>query len=183
MTPTQILLNNLLYDVGEMTIPTDEVDEEQLRRPAHWDLGLIQRFMMVFGPISSLFDFLTFGVMLWVFHAGQSLFQTGWFVESIATQTLIIFVIRTHRTPFFLSRPSVALAGTSIAASWWARPSPSRRWVASLDSPRCRRSSSWCWPGWWRPTWSWSRPPRRSSIGPSPPAGRWPWSRADATSW
>src|SRR5207244_3109672 len=91
MTPTQILLNNLLYDVSEMTIPTDEVDEEQLRRPAHWDLGLIQRFMIVFGPISSLFDFLTFGVMIWLFHAGESLFQTGWFVESLATQTLIIF--------------------------------------------------------------------------------------------
>jgi P-type Mg2+ transporter len=115
MTPTQILLNNFLYDVSEMTIPTDQVDEEQLHRPAHWDLRLIQRFMLVFGPISSLFDFLTFGVMLWVFHAGASLFQTGWFVESLATQTLIIFVIRTRRTPFFRSRPSLALAGTSLA--------------------------------------------------------------------
>jgi Mg2+-importing ATPase len=115
MTATQILLNNFLYDVSELTIPTDEVDEEQLRRPAHWDLGLIKRFMIVFGPISSVFDFLTFGVMLWVFHAGESLFQTGWFVESIATQTLIIFVIRTHRTPFFRSRPSLALAATSLA--------------------------------------------------------------------
>jgi len=115
MTPTQILLNNFLYDVSEMTIPTDEVDEEQLRRPAHWDLRVIRRFMLVFGPISSLFDFLTFGLMLWVFHAGPSLFQSGWFVESLATQTLIIFVIRTHRTPFFRSRPSLALAGTSLA--------------------------------------------------------------------
>jgi Mg2+-importing ATPase len=115
MTATQILLNNFLYDVSELTIPTDEVDEEQLHRPAHWDLGLIKRFMIVFGPISSIFDFLTFGVMLWVFHAGKSLFQTGWFVESIATQTLIIFVIRTHRTPFFRSRPSLALAATSLA--------------------------------------------------------------------
>ena len=115
MTPTQILLNNFLYDVSEMTIPTDEVDGEQLRRPARWDLGLIQRFMLVFGPISSLFDFLTFGMMLWVFHAGPSLFQSGWFVESLATQTLIIFVIRTRRTPFFRSRPSLALAATSLA--------------------------------------------------------------------
>jgi Mg2+-importing ATPase len=98
-----------------MTIPTDEVDPEPLRRPAHWDLGLIQRFMLMFGPISSLFDFLTFGVMLWVFHAGQSLFQTGWFVESLATQTLIIFVIRTRRTPFFRSRPSLPLTVTSLA--------------------------------------------------------------------
>jgi Mg2+-importing ATPase len=115
MTATQILLNNFLYDVSEMTIPTDEVDEEQLRRPAHWDLRLIRRFMLVFGPISSLFDFLTFGMMLWLFHAGPSLFQSGWFVESLATQTLIIFVIRTRRTPFFRSRPSLALAGTSLA--------------------------------------------------------------------
>ncbi|HSR24072.1 MAG TPA: HAD-IC family P-type ATPase, partial [Candidatus Eisenbacteria bacterium] len=115
MTPTQILLNNFLYDVSEMTIPTDEVDGEQLRQPARWDLGLIQRFMLVFGPISSLFDFLTFGMMLWVFHAGPSLFQSGWFVESLATQTLIIFVIRTRRTPFFRSRPSLALAATSLA--------------------------------------------------------------------
>src|SRR6516225_4945979 len=115
MTPTQILLNNFLYDISEMTIPTDQVDEEQLRRPAHWDLRVIQRFMLVFGPISSLFDFLTFGVMLWVFHAGPSLFQSGWFVESLATQTLIIFVIRTRRTPFFRSRPSLALTGTSLA--------------------------------------------------------------------
>ncbi len=115
MTATQILLNNFLYDVSEITIPTDHVDEELLRRPAHWDLGMIQRFMVVFGPISSLFDFLTFGVMLWGFHARHALFQTGWFVESLATQTLIIFVIRTRRTPSFRSRPSPALAAASAA--------------------------------------------------------------------
>ncbi|HZU19515.1 MAG TPA: magnesium-translocating P-type ATPase [Candidatus Dormibacteraeota bacterium] len=117
MTATQILLNNFLYDVGEMTIPTDRVDEELLRRPAHWDLGMIERFMVVFGPISSLFDFLTFGVMLWGFHAHHALFQTGWFVESLATQTLIIFVIRTRRTPSFRSRPSLAMAVTSLACA------------------------------------------------------------------
>jgi P-type Mg2+ transporter len=116
MTPTQILLNNFLYDVSETTIPTDRVDEETLRRPAHWDLGLIRRFMLVFGPISSLFDFLTFGVMLLAFHARESLFQTGWFVESLATQSLIIFVVRTRRTPFFRSRPSRTLAVTTLAA-------------------------------------------------------------------
>ena len=110
MLPKQILLNNLLYDSGEMTIPTDEVDEEQLQRPAHWDIGLIRRFMVVFGPISSAFDFATFAVMLWVFDAGESLFQSGWFVESLATQSLIIFAIRTHRVPFFRSRPSRPLA-------------------------------------------------------------------------
>ena len=115
MLPTQILLNNLLYDASEMTIPTDNVDEELLQRPAHWDIRFIRRFMTFFGPISSLYDFATFGVMLWVFHARPSLFQTGWFVESLATQTLVIFVIRTRRVPFFRSRPSRALLIASLA--------------------------------------------------------------------
>ena len=115
MTPTQILLNNLLYDVSEMTIPTDRVDAELLQRPAHWDMAFIRRFMLFFGPISSLFDFLTFGVMLWVFQATHSLFQTGWFVESLATQTLVIFIIRTRRIPFFRSPPSAPLLITSLA--------------------------------------------------------------------
>jgi P-type Mg2+ transporter len=115
MTPTQILLNNLLYDISEMTIPTDRVDPELLERPAKWDMRFIRRFMIAFGPISSLFDFLTFGVMLLVFHATQGLFQTGWFVESLATQTLVIFVIRTRRVPFFKSPPGQALAATTLA--------------------------------------------------------------------
>jgi P-type Mg2+ transporter len=114
MLPTQILLNNLLYDVGEMTIPTDNVDAEQLRRPNHWDLGLIRRFMIFFGPISSLFDFATFAVMLWVFHADAALFRSGWFVESLATQSLVIFAIRTRRVPFFRSRPSTPLILTTL---------------------------------------------------------------------
>ncbi|WP_368860200.1 cation transporting ATPase C-terminal domain-containing protein, partial [Streptomyces fildesensis] len=70
MLPSQILLNNLLYDTSQLAIPTDHVDEEQLRRPSHWDIGFIRRFMVCFGPISSVFDFATFGVMLWVFHSG-----------------------------------------------------------------------------------------------------------------
>ncbi|MGZ5297059.1 MAG: magnesium-translocating P-type ATPase [Actinomycetota bacterium] len=106
MLPTQILLNNLLYDASQTTIPTDNVDEEMLARPAHWDTRFIRRYMAFFGPISSVFDFLTFAVMLWVFHAPETLFHTGWFVESLATQTLVIFVIRTRRVPFFKSRPS-----------------------------------------------------------------------------
>jgi Mg2+-importing ATPase len=114
MSPTQILLNNLLYDVSEMTIPTDRVDEELLHRPARWDMKFIRRFMLFFGPISSIFDFGTFGVMLWVFNATHSLFQTGWFVESLATQTLVIFVIRTRRIPFVRSRPSRPLYLTSL---------------------------------------------------------------------
>ena len=111
MLPSQILLNNLLYDTSQTTIPTDRVDPEMLARPAHWDMRFIRRFMTFFGPISSLFDFATFAVMLRVFHAGQSLFQTGWFVESLATQTLVIFVIRTRRVPFLRSRPSTDPAG------------------------------------------------------------------------
>jgi Mg2+-importing ATPase len=114
MLPPQILLNNLLYDVSEMTIPTDEVDEELLQRPAHWDTAFIRRFMMFFGPISSVYDFMTFGIMIWVFHADEKLFHSAWFVESLATQTLVIFVIRTRRTPFFRSRPSLPLIVTTI---------------------------------------------------------------------
>ncbi len=114
MTAPQILLNNLLYDVSEMTIPTDNVDEELLRKPTHWDIGFVRRFMLLFGPISSVFDFMTFGVMIFVFHANAALFQSGWFVESLLTQTLIVFAIRTRRVPFFRSRPSAALAGTSL---------------------------------------------------------------------
>ena len=106
MLPSQILLNNLLYDASQMTIPTDNVDEEQLARPSHWDIGFIRRFMVRVGPISSIFDFATFAVMLWVFDAGPALFRSGWFVESLATQTLVVFVIRTRRVPFFRSRPS-----------------------------------------------------------------------------
>jgi P-type Mg2+ transporter len=109
MLPSQILLNNLLYDASQLAIPTDNVDAEQLRRPAHWDIAFIRRFMLFFGPISSLFDFLTFGVMLGGFHAGPALFHTAWFVESLATQTLVIFAVRTRRVPFLRSRPSVPL--------------------------------------------------------------------------
>ena len=105
MLPSQILLNNLLYDSSQLAIPTDRVDEEQLQAPSHWNIAFIRRFMLTFGPISSLFDFLTFGLMLGVLHAGAIEFRTGWFVESLATQTLIIFAIRTRKVPFFRSRP------------------------------------------------------------------------------
>ena len=115
MLPSQILLNNLLYDSSQLAIPTDSVDAEQLQVPSHWNIAFIRRFMLVFGPISSLFDFLTFGLMLGVLHAGPVEFRTGWFVESLATQTLIIFAIRTRRVPFFRSRPSGVLALTTLA--------------------------------------------------------------------
>src|SRR5512132_1831271 len=117
MLPSQILLNNLLYDCSELTIPTDRVDEELLARPEHWDVGFIRRFMIFFGPISSAYDFITFGVMLWVFNAGPELFHTGWFVESLATQSLVVFVIRTRRVPFFHSRPSRPLLLATIAVA------------------------------------------------------------------
>jgi P-type Mg2+ transporter len=114
MLPTQILLNNLLYDVSEMTIPSDHVDAEQLRRPSNWDTRLIRRFMAFFGPISSIFDFATFAILLLVFDADADLFRSGWFVESLATQSLAIFAIRTHRVPFYRSRPSILLTMSTL---------------------------------------------------------------------
>lgn len=113
MLPTQILLNNLLYDTSQITIPTDRVDAGFTKKPRHWNIDIIKRFMFCIGPISSIFDFLTFYVMLKVFNAGESLFQTGWFVESLATQTLVIFVIRTTGNPF-KSRPSMPLLITVL---------------------------------------------------------------------
>ena len=114
MLPSQILLNNLLYDTSQLAIPTDRVDPEQLHAPSHWNIAFIRRFMLTFGPISSLFDFLTFGLMLGVLHAGAPEFRTGWFVESLATQTLIIFAIRTRRVPFFRSRPGGVLTAATL---------------------------------------------------------------------
>ena len=105
MLPTQILLNNFLYDLSQVSIPSDTVDPAILRRPQRWDIQLIQKFMIVVGPISSVYDFLTFFVLLHVFHASEALFHTGWFVESLATQTLVIFVIRTAGSSLS-SRPS-----------------------------------------------------------------------------
>jgi Mg2+-importing ATPase len=117
MLPTQILLNNLLYNAGQMVIPTDRVDPEALARPAAWDIKFIRRFMSVFGPVSSIFDFLTFWVMLAILQAGHVEFRTGWFVESIATQTLVVYVIRTRRVPFFKSRPSWSMLVVPTAAA------------------------------------------------------------------
>jgi Mg2+-importing ATPase len=114
MLPTQILLNNFLYDMAQVTIPSDNVDDSYLRRPQRWDIGVIRNFMIFIGPISSIFDFLTFYVLLAHFHADERLFHTGWFVESLATQTLVVFIIRTMGNPF-RSRPSVMLAVAAIA--------------------------------------------------------------------
>jgi Mg2+-importing ATPase len=114
MLPGQILLNNMLYDVSEVPIPLDEVDPEEVRAPRVLDMNFIRNFMLVIGPISSLFDFLTFYLLLVVLEAGEALFQTGWFVESLTTQVLVIFVIRTRGNPF-RSRPHPVLVATSLA--------------------------------------------------------------------
>ncbi len=107
MLPTQILLNNFLYDTSQIAVPGDNVDPALLRHPKRWQIGFIKQFMTIIGPISSIYDFLTFGVLLWMFNASSNpaLFRTGWFVESLATQTLVVFVIRTAGNPF-KSRPS-----------------------------------------------------------------------------
>jgi len=116
MAPIQILLNNLLYDLSESTIPTDNVDREYVKKPKKLDISFIRNATIFIGPISSIFDFLTFFIMIFVFSAwtNQSLFQTGWFVESLSTQALIIFAIRTRRSPFFRSKPSRPLFLSTI---------------------------------------------------------------------
>ena len=114
MLPTQILLNNFLYDLAQITIPTDNVDLTFIRKPRKWDISVIRKFMLYVGPISSIYDFLTFFIMLRVFYASEELFHTGWFVESLATQTLVLFVIRTGGNPL-RSRPSRPLTMTTLA--------------------------------------------------------------------
>lgn len=131
MAPIQVLTNNLLYDFSQVPIPADAVDDEQVTRPRPWNIAEIRRFILFVGPISSIFDYTTFFVMLWVFNcwdpAHASLFQTGWFVESLMTQTLIIHVIRTNKVPFLQSRASRALTLTTLsimAFGMWLPYSP-----------------------------------------------------------
>jgi P-type Mg2+ transporter len=118
MAPIQILTNNLLYDFSQVPIPTDEVDPEQIAKPRPWSMGEISRFILFIGPCSSIFDYTTFFIMLYVFGCWDpnkaSLFQTGWFVESLLTQTLIIHVIRTNRVPFLESVASWPLLVTTV---------------------------------------------------------------------
>ena len=137
MLPIQILLNNLLYDVSEIAIPFDRVDPEATARPVKWDVKLIERFMLVFGPVSSVFDFLTFYALLHLFGAGEALFQTGWFIESITTQVLVVFAIRTRRR-FFRSRPHgflVAMALGSVAVAIVLPLLPVGRWFGFVAPP------------------------------------------------
>jgi len=114
LLPVQILLNNLLYDLSQSTIPTDTVDGEYVLAPKRWDIGFIKKFLLVFGPVSSLFDILTFIALIVVFHAPMELFRTVWFLESLCTQTFIIFAIRTRRVPFYKSRPGKYLILSSM---------------------------------------------------------------------
>jgi P-type Mg2+ transporter len=131
MAPIQVLTNNLLYDFSQVPIPADAVDEEQVTRPRPWNIGEIKRFILFVGPVSSIFDYTTFFVMLYVFNCWDpsraSLFQTGWFVESLMTQTLIIHVIRTNKIPFLQSRASWPLTATTLsimAFGMWLPYSP-----------------------------------------------------------
>ncbi|QQS15523.1 MAG: magnesium-translocating P-type ATPase [Candidatus Moraniibacteriota bacterium] len=127
MSPQQILLNNFLYDSSQVGLPMDRVDRESITRPARWDFSGIRRFMIIFGTISSVFDFLTFGVLFLFFGLNEGVFQTGWFLESLATQVLVIFIVRTRHIPFFRSVPGgflIANALLVVATGWLIALSP-----------------------------------------------------------
>jgi P-type Mg2+ transporter len=114
LLPKQILLTNLLTDIPEMTIATDSVDPELIDRPRRWDIAFIRKFMLTFGLVSSVFDYLTFGALLFVLQASPEQFRTGWFVESVISASAIVLVIRTRR-PFLTSRPGQSLVLATIA--------------------------------------------------------------------
>ena len=116
MTPGQILLNNLIYDASQSALPTDTVDPDVEAEPARWDVHAIERFMLIFGPVSSIFDFVTFGLLLLVLGLDEESFHTGWFVESLFSQILVVLAIRTRRSPFWRSRPSRQLAAAIVVA-------------------------------------------------------------------
>jgi Mg2+-importing ATPase len=161
MAPIQVLLNNLLYDVSQVGIPSDKVDEEYLTTPRKWNIANIRRFMMIIGPMSSLFDYATFFLMLYVFNCSlfsaagtsaaektyyESLFHTGWFVQSILTQTLIVHIIRTRKIPFFQSIASPFLLGTTLAvmaAGAFLPYSPFAAYLGFVPLP----ASYWYWIG------------------------------------
>jgi Mg2+-importing ATPase len=159
MQPVQILTNNLLYDFSQTGIPTDNVDEELIAKPLKWDVGNIKRFMVVVGPVSSIFDYATFALMWFVFGCSAwlnpavgvteraslaSLFQTGWFVESLLTQTLIVHIIRTKRVPFFGSRASWHMTLTTLAVmalGVWLPYSPFAADLGMVPLP----AAYWAW--------------------------------------
>ena len=151
MAPIQVLVNNLLYDFSQVGIPLDNVDEEYLTKPRRWNIASIRNFMLFIGPISSIFDYATFFLMLYFFNCQigkgvadpdgttqAALFHTGWFVESLLTQTLIVHIIRTHRIPFIQSRPSAALLGSTLfimAIGVWLPFSPLAHWLGFVPLP------------------------------------------------
>lgn len=140
MLPLQVLTNNLLYDFSQTTIPTDNVDDEWLTRPRKWTIDEIKRFIIFIGPLSSIFDYATFFIMLYVFNCWNNpeLFHTGWFVESLFTQTLIIHVIRTKKVPFLQSRASTPIILTSIAIvalGAWLTISPFAKTLGFVQLP------------------------------------------------
>lgn len=116
MLPKQILLINFLTDFPEMTIAGDNVDDVYIKTPHRWDVNFIRRFMLVFGPLSSVFDYLTFGLLLWILHSNEASFQTGWFVESVLSATLVVFALRT-RLPFLQSKPGRAMLWVTLAVA------------------------------------------------------------------
>jgi Mg2+-importing ATPase len=159
MQPIQILVNNLLYDVSQTGIPSDRVDEEQIIRPRKWDMDVLKKFMIFIGPLSSIFDYATFFLMLFFFHCRQfslpgilpaekimyaKLFQTGWFVESLLTQTLIVHIIRTQRIPFFQSMASPGLlfmTALVMAVGAYLPYSPLAPWLGLVPLP----AIYWLW--------------------------------------
>ena len=136
MLPIQILLNNLLYDLSETTIPLDRVSDAMVAQPRRWNLNMVRKFMLLFGPLSSIFDFVTFGVLLWFFQANEALFHTAWFVESLSTQILVIFIIRTAHP--LRDKPHPFLVGSSILAFGLALAlpySPLAPWLGFVPVP------------------------------------------------
>jgi P-type Mg2+ transporter len=137
MLPLQILINNFLYDTAQVAIPSDRVDRTWQRAPRRWDVAFIRRYMLTIGPISSVFDLLTFALMLHVFHAGPALFRTGWFVKSQATQTLVIFVIRTAAAPWAVppSRGLVLGVAGSLGVGVLLPFTPLAPWLGFVPLP------------------------------------------------
>ena len=130
------MLNNLLYDLSETTIPLDRVSDAMVAQPRRWNLNMVRKFMLLFGPLSSIFDFVTFGVLLWFFQANEALFHTAWFVESLSTQILVIFIIRTAHP--LRDKPHPALVGSSILAFGFALAlpySPLAPWLGFVPVP------------------------------------------------
>ena len=136
LLPIQILFNNLLYDLSETAIPLDHVEDEALAKPRRWNITFVRNFMMILGPVSSLFDFVTFGLLLWVFHSSEAAFHTGWFLESMATQILVIFIIRGAHPWRNRPHPMLVLSSLTGALIAFALPfSPVGRWLGFVPLP------------------------------------------------